>query len=378
MKYVMHLQPFFSTQSKRYIINLLIGCFLFFSNPLFAQWVQTSGPEGGRIFKLHQSQDRLLACTSGGMYSSDNFGESWQKADSGIELKEVYDVIETENYFFTFSKDLYRSPKDDFSWTPVFTGSSIFAAANGTDYLFAAEDGNLIRSTDDGDSWETVTDNDDNPIGDIYSMDAHNSVLIAFLVSPDFSERTLMISYDSGNTWTILQSILDDLTFVDRIAFVNNEIFITYENRIYLSNDNGVNWTQGTFGTEVNGVLNITYNNNTYYSFHSKKMMESLDGINWTDVESFNFKYTYVEGLVTEAGIMLASTNGPYYSLDWGESWEARYDNIVATFIYEIKRFGNAIYASGDPGIFRSSDNGQSWAPLILSLIHISEPTRPY
>ena len=82
----------------------------------------------------------------------------------------------------------------------------------------------------------------------------------------------------------------------------------------------------------------------------------------------------------------ISSGNGIYKSIDSGETWEfvglpkagligsikihPKNSNIVYAAV-----LGNVFGPNKERGVYKSTNGGKTWN---LSLIHISEPTRPY
>ena len=122
-----------------------------------------------------------------------------------------------------------------------------------------------------------------------------------------------------------------------------------------------------------------------------------------------SLKYETINTLVTHKGILYVESNtGVCKTTDYGDSWVKIDSGIVSHRISTFMFNGTTVVAAGryNGGIFRSDDNGVHWRAInsglldksinsvillgttyyvgtdrggiFLSLIHISEPTRPY
>ena len=63
-----------------------------------------------------------------------------------------------------------------------------------------------------------------------------------------------------------------------------------------------------------------------------------------------------------------------YVSDDDGVSWKSLTENLPLSPVNVIKEdpnFENILYVGTDNGSYISLDNGDNWAPFVLSLIHI-------
>ena len=138
-------------------------CLLTTMNSLFAQWVQTNGPEGGIVYALAtNSSGNVFAGTYGGgiYYYVANGHAGWTK--SNITYGSVFTfAVNSNGYIFagTGGTGVYRSTDNGANWTQVTNGLnyadiySLAADSSGNIYAGTFGTGGVFLSTNNGASW---------------------------------------------------------------------------------------------------------------------------------------------------------------------------------------------------------------------------------
>lgn len=138
------------------------------------------------------------------------------------------------------------------------------------------------------------------------------------------------VSTDFGATWIKRSNGLSD-TSIRGMAIIEDKIFIvTYYGKIFLSTDEGNNWTLKNKGIEGPIVLScITNSGNNIY----------VGGLGVTDGDN----------------------EGIFLSTDFGESWTKKINGLSEFSIYSIAALGNYLFASTAYFVYISTDNGDFW-----------------
>src|SRR4051812_66177 len=106
--------------NKNYI--LIISLILLFGNPSQAQWQKTSGPLGFSSKKLWNYHNALYStCNTKGVYKSYNNGASWIASSAGIIGKMVECFASDSSYLYIGLQDggVMRSSDDGLTWQPT-------------------------------------------------------------------------------------------------------------------------------------------------------------------------------------------------------------------------------------------------------------------
>ena len=392
----------------RLLLSLLCGA----SSIALAQdyWQQTSGPEGGRVYAITRSSNgNVFAGATGGVFKSTNNGTSWSFL--GLPTTRVTSLISTSASSLTAATYdyLWRSTDEGSTWSQITNGlggnavEAVLRAANGT--FYAASNGGVRRSTDGGLSWNATTVTEW-----VFSL-AENASGHIFAGSLG-STADVYRSTDGGITWSN-HSFSEAATQIDGLT-VNSQGHVfaaVYGNEpgVYRSTDNGVTWTRvglagttctditvnagdslyvSTFGSGVfqstdggttwqqtglaNAVTYTAYFSPTHdlYAGTSQGIFRSSDlGAVWTKINS-GLNATYVlSQVVNNFGRIFAATGSGMFWSDDGNSWQETANGLTRNYLNALARNsqGHLFVGSADGGLFRSSDDGSSWAALSIS-----------
>lgn len=120
----------------------------------------------------------ILACgyynkdgtKKGFVNKSSNEGKTWQNIYESANLNTVYSVTslpDDENYIIFGSEDgIFKTEDSGNNWEKIYDGRCIAVCSTGNDQIFAAVLDKLILSSDNGETWELL--NEDNPLA-VYS-----------------------------------------------------------------------------------------------------------------------------------------------------------------------------------------------------------------
>ena len=266
-------------------ITCLCGLFLFLNTKVFSQW-EKLGDSNLRIYDLAVKGDQLFAGGPTQLYHSLDEGINWNTLTT---FSPGYiDIIQPINEFilvglsrgcFDFCPDLptiFRSTDDGLTWDPVHAaqlGTTQITPFN--NMIFANSDGLLIRSKDDGETWELETS-----IGyDIVALAGNNSALFVSKY-----QDSLYRSYDNGSTWQSIVNGLPNTTTWDIIA--KEDTILVNAGSVYRTTDNGDTWESANNGLPETSLSGIYWEDQYLFtaSFDNKVFMTTANNINWVDI----------------------------------------------------------------------------------------------
>jgi hypothetical protein len=145
--------------------------------------------------------------------------------------------------------------------------------------------------------------------------------------------------------------------------------------RLYRSTDAGATWRACTISDSSFTAANVS-GPSAMVGTQSGHIYRSDDnGATWSAV-SGPFPEATVTTLHRKGNLVFAGffddygkgRNGLFVSIDGGATWNKATSGIDATSpIYDVTDNGTSIYAAGDAGVFRSTNNGADWTgPLVL------------
>ena len=268
------------------------------------------------------------------------------------------------------------SPKQRFGWEfmgPTNIGGRITdievpADDTSTIYLGAAT-GGILKSIDNGESWENIFANAEViSIGDL-AIDPNNSNVIyagtgeANASSFSFLGNGIYKSTDAGANW--MHMGLQNSAYIGRVIVDyqnSNRIFVAAcgnlftpnpDRGIYRSDDGGITWNRKLFVTDSTSSIDIVQHPTNPLILYAA-MWERARGLNYRN--SFGY------------------SSGIYKSTDGGDSWQKLQNGIPADYPYG--RIGiciapsnsDMLYAFCDGeysvDVYRSNNGGTSWTQV--------------
>jgi photosystem II stability/assembly factor-like uncharacterized protein len=297
-------------------LSKIFFVFIFFINFLFAQWVQTSGPEGGDIQCIAKCNDDIFCGTlGGGLFKSTDDGLSWKSANIGLPSDYIYCL--------------------------AVSGSNLFASIYGGVFL----------SSDNGVSWQEANNGLNNHVTELA---VRGSKLVAA------TEAGVYFSTNNGTSWNLLNG---SPWYVSALALTDTSIYAgsTYTG-LYYYNYNDTTWHSiGLNDLDVWGVAVI--DNVILAATLISGMMRSTDnGASWTQVEGEGWNFIVLDSIVYSAGW------GVYKSTDKGLTWTSLSPEDLMLSVLAVDTPN--LYAGDSEGVFRSTDDGNSWTKASTGLIN--------
>jgi photosystem II stability/assembly factor-like uncharacterized protein len=242
--------------------------------------------------------------------------------------------------------------------------------------VYADYEGSLSRSTDHGQSWETIVP------GTIYSAFGTSPTVAIYLFTDSLRKST-----DEGNTWITLNIPAAPYSFLfEPNPIITNDagnIFVQIDNYphkdTYRSTDEGKSWVE--VGIDSSAMTDIIFKDNfclarfgkSGYGYLSKS---SNNGDDWEVISTApNNLYTLFAAQNGDiyAGRMFHFGNPPralFKSTNDGLSWDP-VDEFGFLWVADIdeNQFGHIFVAAGY-GVYRSTDDGDSWHHFNSGLNH--------
>lgn len=175
-------------------------------------------PECGIASMAENSKGQLFAITAGGVYTSTDYGESW---DLVVDMGGACIAINMKDHIFicggnyirrsTDNGETWEMLKDDFDY-PI----NRIVINHNEDVFVKGCQGNIYRSADNGETWEDISSHVDG-CGDI-AINSLGHIYVA--MGTDF----LLCSMDNGKSWIKLGKALYG---IEEIAITSNDRIIT-------------------------------------------------------------------------------------------------------------------------------------------------------
>lgn len=334
-----------------------------------AQWVQTSGPEGGYPMSFVSVGSTIYAGSfAGGVFKSTNNGDNWVWSGSGLPMGTQVRSLATDgaNLYAGTSSRVYKSTNDGNSWSLSATGmvnSSVPAVFVFNGSVFAGTGFGLYRSTDAGTGWQLDTAGLGNNAFGISSFASIGSILFAGTSSGGVYRST-----NNGTTWTQTNAGLTS-PFVNTLAVVNGVLLAgTQGGGVFRSTNDGANWSGG--GIDITLALAVI-GTDAFQATLGGVMRSTDAGLTWNSANAGipptnNTRSLGVLGTTLFVGMgNNGDKAGIYRSTDLGANWVERNDGYINTFVNAFLVNGPNLFAGNSDGaLYRTTNNGTLWLPI--------------
>ncbi len=252
----------------------------------------------------------------GGIYRSDNQGESWQQVGFSAAVIKKIAVSPVSGNLFTAVSGISRSTDFGITWQPVNNGLANYD----TKTIVIKEDGTIFCGADGGNN---------NPPPKVFR------------------------STDNGNSWVKADTSLYGYPINAMTVDADGNIYAGDYNGVYKSTNNGSLWTNiggpgGAVGLAFNSVGDFFLANGA--GIYRKLSSDSI----WTQVAT---GYYYGYSLYVGSNDYIYATE--YRSTDNGETWTHMNSVGASPFTYAENSSGHLF--AGHIGVNRSTDYGDNW-----------------
>jgi len=331
---------------------------------LNAQWMQTSGPGGGRVLCLTERSGNIYAGSEGGVFVSDDRGSSWSAMNNGLSNREVRSLATTGSKLLalTATAGIMSLSSTDASWRSAHAGLSGVLPIDmhvSKDNVLARTDAGIFASTDEGDSWIPVLTLDYPKR--ITAIAAFDTSLVA--ISMDGS---IYSSPDHGLTWTITPNVVPG-GYVSALAMTYSLIVAGGDEGIYISSDDGSTWTHSLSASECPLVTSIVISEQDVFVGCLEGMIfHSADaGQSWQRIDDTRFLKTVNAMLFSVDRLVVATADGLYMSTDSGVTWMETSAGLSSTTVRNIATNNDNIFACTWNKLYRADDEGRNWSTVL-------------
>jgi len=393
------------------ILNMILFVILF-SAVSIAQWARTNGPEGISINSLTNIGNIIYAGTeTDGVYASTDEGVTWFALNNGIKTKSISVITSINNTLLagTYENGIIHSTDGGQTWLAPsnYSGAFVISMIVKNQYVFAGTSEGLLRSSDNGITWEKLssfphfttadaicstgdkliaggssiqsyasTDNGDTwyTIGslggaDVFSLYAKEDTVYVG------ARNEIYRSLDGGNTFFEIEIPFDrDLVNINSITSIGHTLFMgtTYDDGVYKSTDNGLTWVKSSEGMGPKDVRALAVTQSSYLiaGAHYAGVYRSTDtGSNWNkSMSGFPAGSSILKLINSAQGVFAGTRDGIYKTTNSGTSWAkvtGNNDTINYSEVRGICTDNSKIYAALNYKfngiVYKSTDFGKTW-----------------
>ncbi len=323
---------------------------------------------------LYSPNGMIYAAVRNRVYHSTDAGASWVLGDSipmaNSTLISRLAVNSSHQIFAGTTAGVFRAAKGGIGWASINVPSSSnydFIVTSANAYLAAPLEiwgthGGIHQSTDDGATWNTLNNGINNT--PTFALKVGSSGVIL----NGLGGGRVEFSYDNGATFTrAYLSYTGLFTFAALAAFEENPsgtIVAATGEGLHTSTDQGVTWTK-TSSVSNQRALTLDQSGNFFAANGSGAYKSTDNGQTWNSLGGGGDAYGI---LVTQAGTILTGTynSGVNRTTDGGTTWTNSgtivFGNVTIGKFVQLDN--GTIYTHALLGIFKSTDDGATWAAL--------------
>lgn len=342
----------------------------------------------------------IYVCNDGGLYKLNELTNEWTDLSNGLIITEFYKIaLSAQDSVFMIGgtqDNGGRKRVTSTTWDATNGGDGMEVAINPTndETIYTTYwGGTLYRSYD---KWinDTYTD---------ISADTNKGAWVTpYMLDPN-SATTLLAGYadvwrsiDEGDTWTKLSTNLtgnqnNKLEILDVAKSNSAFIYTGYNEKLYVTNNGGVNWVNKTIpdssGTFEDATMvmvhpkneNIIYVTKSGYGNHSKVYKSENNGTTWTNI-SYNIPNVPANCIQIDIAsdslnydLYIGTDVGVFYKKDSDLTWQYFGSGLPNTQVSDLEIFyptGKLRAGTYGRGIWET-DIARHITPLSTSNIHV-------
>lgn len=350
-----------------------------------------------------------------GVFRSSSSGTFFMEQKNGLSTN-LFLCVTTNPTGHVFlgseSAGIFKTTNNGTLWSKVGTGVPnipiLSLASNQNGNIFAGTDGDgIYRSTDNGSNFTKLSLDAASTFVNSISINMNGDILAA-------TNHGLWKSKTNGDSWQLIHASLSELSLFTVKYLTDTQIIAgTFDSKVYVSNDNGSNWTSTSIapraqpihsffinsadhlfaGSNGGGIALSTNNGNTWTQFNMPQLIHTFydlkcilrlsnnhlivgtegygilkstdNGKNWFDANTgLTYKYNY-SFAVTPGGTIFSGTGGGgvFKSTNNGDSWQAVNNGLTSTnsYAFTFNALGHLFVGTLGGGLFKTTDEGASW-----------------
>lgn len=321
------------------------------------------------------SPNSIAVTLSGIVFAGGNDGKLYKTSNDGVNwviclsaINPIRNVVAASNGNIYISENYVRMSTDNGATWSIRSTSAILPAVDmaydSSGSLLLCNATGIFKTTNNGANWNNI-----------YSGIPASAIGVAQgnIYYAGVSGGKIIKSTDNGSSWTdvYVPSILDAPLIVELYIIQSNTVFAATASGMLRTTNAGSTWERTNTGITNSHVTSICFDgvSKIFAGVSSDGVfMTSNRGTNWvrSGLEFKNVNSIGLNGPNNLFACISDTAYSTYRSTDGGLSWALANNGLEnAGLVFKYKSVNGNVYASCDFGLFRSVNNGDSWAPSL-------------
>lgn len=355
-------QPIKTMRLMKPLNFLFLTVLLLFMLNARSQWNPCLGIEGGYITDIiHHDTSVYIIASGAGVFSKGITEQSWgdnMLPGSFNKIRSTGTGLFCINY-----SNLYSSFDNGVTWEDASGQSGIYDLETIDSVLFIVADDELLRSTDQGNTWTEVSPFPNTPNYYPHLFAVGNQIFCA----GDYGD-SLSFSCDLGNNWTNIP-LVDSIANIDAIYYAEDRIWLAYNTISNYSGDRvSVYSLETNAWVAMNDSIPLQTYVNTFYERNGLLRCGTSSGLYYLNPQDSIWKYENNSGLESKTIFAVcligdttwaATPSGPFFS-SGNSAWVSDFNKLHQRQVSEVFRNGSRLYALSENKIYYtdSLENG--------------------
>ena len=348
------------------------------------EWHQTNGPSGGAVTSLFvTSENELYAVGEGSLFKLAADRETWTFVTGDLPIDNFGSPMAErgDTLYIACESELFASTDGGETWdsvAPCPPGNRALALLITDDAFYLAfEAEGMFRSTDEGKTWHPVN------AGLAQPLAVRHAILSAAVLGNTVFAGTSQGLYrlrPNGEVWE--KTPVAGTRTISSVAVVENSVYFCADKQhderssmLFVSTDYGDSWAEITpelqeWMTPLTvGGVKLVGAGKTVLGLGAGVIGSTDNGDTWAYLGFHRDAFTlpmFPAVALDEKTFFLAGPMGVRRSTDGGHTWHELMNGIVQTWVLDLARVNNVLYAATYGGIFQSSDSGERWTEVTI------------
>ncbi|MCL6099388.1 MAG: T9SS type A sorting domain-containing protein [Bacteroidetes bacterium] len=181
-------------------------------------------------------------------------------------------------------------------------------------------------------------------------------------------------STDNGNSWSSISWPYDNYGPSNLVITSDEYLFATGLGRLYRSTNKGNSWDRADYNFPYPSVTGLFVSGTDIFARYGGDIyLSTSHGVYWSSWSYFNI--SNILSFVIYQSILVVTPNGVFITKNLGNDWTSTSTGLTNLNVRYITVSGTYLFVGTNNGVFLSTNNGLNWTPASMGLADIDVNT---